>query len=100
MVHANSYCNRPDWVTLDLGPGSTVFLKRGLKSFARSRSLGQGHLLQFKFAMAVTLLVKFFEASSIRLECCTESSSGSDFESSSNSDYDNNTLGVKHEDFD
>lgn len=72
-----------------------MFLTRGWKSFACSRGLGAQHLLQCRFDGAATLIVKFFGESDVLLECCTESSSGSDFDSSSYSDDDANIFDIK-----
>ncbi|KAE8784757.1 hypothetical protein D1007_41600 [Hordeum vulgare] len=97
---ADNCCNGPVLVAADLTPQSAMFLMWGWKSFARSRGLGSGHLLQRKFNNSSTLTVKFFRESDTRLECCTESSSGSDLDSSNDSDNDASVFGIKQEDSD
>ncbi|KAE8815949.1 hypothetical protein D1007_06485 [Hordeum vulgare] len=75
-----------------------MFLMRGWKSFAHSWGLDTEHPLQCRFGGAATLTVKFFRASDVRLECCTESSSDSDFDPSSDSDNHTSVFGTKQED--
>ncbi|KAE8793797.1 hypothetical protein D1007_31541 [Hordeum vulgare] len=74
-----------------------MFLMRGWKSFARSQGLGPGHLLHFQFDGPTTLSVKFFGVTRIQMECCTESSSKSDMDSSSESKDDSSVFDVKLE---
>ncbi|KAE8806094.1 hypothetical protein D1007_17773 [Hordeum vulgare] len=94
---ADDCYNGPVWSAVNLTPGSAMFLMRGWKSFARSRGVGLGHLLHFKFDDSATLSLKFLTATSIRLECCAERSSGSNIDTSTNSDNDNNVFRVKLE---
>ncbi|KAE8771135.1 l-ascorbate oxidase-like protein [Hordeum vulgare] len=82
----DGFCNRPTWVAVDLSPRSTMFLMRRWKTFARSRGLGPEHLLHFRFDGDTMLSMKFFGSSGSRLECCVESSSDSDLDTSSESD--------------
>ncbi|KAE8803735.1 heat shock cognate 70 kda protein 1 [Hordeum vulgare] len=91
-LRANGCCNGPVWVAVDLAPGSTMFLMRVWKSFARSRVIGPRHLLHFRFDDSTTLFVKFFGASGVRLECCVQSSSGSNADTSGDSDNDRSIL--------
>ena len=85
---------------VNLSAGSAMFLTWGWKPFARSRSLGPGHLLHFKFERSGTLFVKIFGVSGIRLECYAESSSGLDYDSCSDSGDDGSTFAIKQEDSD
>ncbi|KAE8782355.1 heat shock cognate 70 kda protein 1 [Hordeum vulgare] len=94
-LRADHFCNGPVWATVDLSPESTVFLMRGWKLFARSRGLGPGHLLHFRFDVSATLSVKFFGSTAVCLVCCTESLSDCDSDSTSNSNDDRSVLGVK-----
>ncbi|KAE8808981.1 hypothetical protein D1007_14403 [Hordeum vulgare] len=93
----------PVWAVVDLTPQSAMFLTKGwrerpsLGSFARSRGIGPGHLLQFRVDVSTTLFVKFLGASGVRLECYDKSSSGSDIDTSSNSDDDSSIFNVKEE---
>ncbi|KAE8818267.1 hypothetical protein D1007_03897 [Hordeum vulgare] len=75
-----------------------MFLKRGWKLFARSPGLDPEHLLQYKFDGDATLILKFLRACGVHPECCVESSSCKDYDSSSDSDDDANIFGMKQED--
>ncbi|KAE8774393.1 hypothetical protein D1007_53225 [Hordeum vulgare] len=96
-LRAESYCNGPAWVAIDLSLGSTMFLMRRWKSSARSRSLGLEHLLHFRIDEDAMLTVMFLGSSGSRLECCVESSSGSDLDTSSKSDNDDNSPNARLE---
>ncbi|KAE8809436.1 hypothetical protein D1007_13955 [Hordeum vulgare] len=85
----------PAWVAVDLSPCSVMFLMWGWKSLAHSLHLRPDHLLQFKFDGASTPSVKFFGTTSSRLECYTESSSGSNLDSSSKTNNNQSSLNLK-----
>ncbi|KAE8803352.1 hypothetical protein D1007_20796 [Hordeum vulgare] len=99
-VTRDDCCKGPVWVVVALTPRSDMFLMWGWKSFTRSRGLGFGHLLQCRFDGTATPIVKFSGVSDVHLECCTESSSGSDYASSRDKYGDVGIFGIKQEDFD
>ncbi|KAE8821803.1 l-ascorbate oxidase-like protein [Hordeum vulgare] len=59
------------------GP-QTLFLGHGWKSFARTHSLWDRHVLHFKKMAGNMLSVKLYQRSRARLDCCEESSSGTE----------------------
>ena len=90
-LQADGCCNGPSWVVAEFSTTGSLFLTRGWKLFARSRSLAPRQLLHFKLIGVDTLTVRFFGATGVRLECCAESSSDIDFDSSSDSDDEDGT---------
>jgi hypothetical protein len=98
-LQADGCCNGPSWVVAEFSSAGSLFLTRGWKSFACSRGLRQGQLLQFRYDGAGTLFVKFFGVSGGRIECCTESesSSGTDSTSESESESDESSSRIKSE---
>ncbi|KAE8807973.1 hypothetical protein D1007_15653 [Hordeum vulgare] len=76
---------------------SAMFLTQGWKSFARSRGLGPGNILQCRFDGTTTRTLKFSRASNVPAECCVESYSGSNFDSSSDSNEDTSVFSIKEE---
>ncbi|KAE8794722.1 l-ascorbate oxidase-like protein [Hordeum vulgare] len=64
----------------------SMLLGRGWKAFAHAHSLEDGHVLRFKLAEDDMLSVKFYGRSVVRLGYCEESSSGTEYPSSSDSD--------------
>ena len=71
---------------VDFPDPHVMFFQCGWKTFARTHSLSEGHVLHFKLMEADFFSVKVFGCSSARLGCCAESST--DEESSSSSDSD------------
>ncbi|KAE8811746.1 l-ascorbate oxidase-like protein [Hordeum vulgare] len=96
-LRADSSCNGPVWAAVDLTPGSAMFLMQGWKSFARSRGIGPEHLLHFRFDSSTILFVNFFGESGVRLDYHAESSSGSEFDTSSDNGDDSSIFVVKQE---
>ncbi|KAE8797272.1 l-ascorbate oxidase-like protein [Hordeum vulgare] len=66
-LRVNDCSNGPAWVAVDLLPGNAMFMMRGWKSFDRSRDLGPGYHVQFKFDGSAMLSVKFLGTSGNRL---------------------------------
>ncbi|KAE8766434.1 l-ascorbate oxidase-like protein [Hordeum vulgare] len=64
----------------------TLFLGRGWKSFADAHDLWDRHVLRFKRMADNVLSIKLYRSSGARLNCCEESSSGTESPSSRGSD--------------
>ncbi|KAE8787134.1 hypothetical protein D1007_38910 [Hordeum vulgare] len=76
-----------------------MFLTRGVggwKSFARSRGIGRG-ISSTSGDGSTTLFLKFLVTSGVRLECCAESSSGSDIDTSCDIGDDSSVFSVKQD---
>lgn len=81
----------------EFSTAGSLFLTQGWKSFAHSRGLRQGQLLQFRYDGAVTLFVKFFRVSGGSIECCAESESSSGTDSTSESESNESSSRIKSE---
>ncbi|KAM3274884.1 hypothetical protein ACQJBY_043716 [Aegilops geniculata] len=85
-LHMRGHRNGGMWVDVDFPAPHVMYLRRGWKTFARSHSLSEGHVLQFKLMESGLLSVKIFGRSGARLGCCAESSTDDESSSSSKSD--------------
>jgi hypothetical protein len=57
-------------VDVDFPAPHVMLFRRGWKTFARTHSLSEGHILHFKLMEADLLSVKVFGCSGARLGCC------------------------------
>ncbi|KAE8811120.1 hypothetical protein D1007_12115 [Hordeum vulgare] len=90
-------CNGPMWAAVDLIPGSAMLLARGWKSFARFQGIGPDHILHFLFDGSTTVFVNLFGVSGVPGECCVESLSSNNVNTSGDSNDDSDVFSLKQE---
>src|SRR3954471_17228835 len=68
----------PIWVAANFSENGAMYLRKGWKTFIRSKNITEGRTIFFSYDGDETLCARFFNSDGDRVGCCFESASNSD----------------------